>query len=241
LEGTTAFDVYDIGKNLTLKDRIARCESIGITEVQLDEFHEFIKSFPQSELRDVDHKVRDLSFHEWADFFDSVGIDAHVSGILVLKHEKPAPQKVLYVACAHGIGMKLLQSLGYKVYGIDNDHRYIAEANERGIKAHRMNATQLLLPDDKFDVTISRHFLCFDYLNPEQLETALMEQWRVLREGGILINYSQLDSRFGGKDNRLSEDIAKKTQFRKLRKYTIQLYDLIRKDRYTKHVDVLEK
>jgi len=222
---------------------IAKCESIGITVEQLREYYELIGSFPISRIKPKGMNI--LNVQKWSDFHASIGIDAHVSGILSLKHEKPAPQDVLYVASGFGFGPKLLNFLGYNVSGIDLDMNYVAEAIEKGGEVFQMDATNLLLTKELFDVTISRHFLCHGYLNDNDLLKALNEQYKILRKGGVLIHYTQFGDNyrnFGtGSQAIIPEDIVKKTQFSKHRKYIINFQTFGLRETQIKYVDVLEK
>ncbi|GAI94891.1 unnamed protein product, partial [marine sediment metagenome] len=116
----------------------------------------------------------------------------HISGIEVLKKEKKTGN-ALYIACAFGIGVKLMEYLGYDVKGIDIKPFYVKSCIKRGLDVSLDDAFDLQFPDDTFDITISRDFLRRDYIHENGIEFSLNEQHRVLKPGGIAINYSHLD------------------------------------------------
>lgn len=104
--------------------------------------------------------------------------------------------KILDVGCGSGFFTILLGRQGHEVTGIDLTESMIADA--RALAAEEqcrvqllvMDAENLQFPEETFDVVVSRN-VTWNLPNPEQ---AYKEWMRVLKKGGILLNY---DAEYG--------------------------------------------
>ena len=104
------------------------------------------------------------------------------------------PLKILDVGCGPGYFIVLLGLEGYDVTGIDLTRAMIDRANELidknrpydcNLQAIVMDAENLDFPDESFDVVITRN-LTWTLPHPIQ---AYSEWYRVLKKGGILLNF----------------------------------------------------
>ncbi len=99
--------------------------------------------------------------------------------------------KVLDVGCGAGFFSILLGKNGYDVTGIDLTQEMISEAKQLARKENVeaeflvMDAENLTFSDESFDIVISRN-LTWNLPNPKK---AYKEWLRVLKPGGILLNY----------------------------------------------------
>lgn len=106
-------------------------------------------------------------------------------------NKKASEISVLDVACGPGFLSFVLTELGYKVTAIDFSRNMLAEAKlNAGELADKItftcgNAEALEFEDDSFDVVISRN-LTWNLPHPDK---AYSEWCRVLKPGGILINF----------------------------------------------------
>ena len=100
--------------------------------------------------------------------------------------------RILDAGCGAGFFEMLLAPLGYRITGIDLTPEMIDEGNAM-LKAHGVQGADLLImdaespefPDETFDAVISRN-LTWNLPLPEK---AYREWHRVLKPGGILLNY----------------------------------------------------
>ena len=131
----------------------------------------------QTELRTQQREVwrRELKSHIARQFPDRTA--AHV--------------QVLEIGTGPGFFAILLAELGYDVTAIDLTPAMLAEAKKNAgaladkITFLEMNAEALSFPDQSFDVILSRN-LTWNLPHPE---TAYAEWKRVLRPGGLLLNF----------------------------------------------------
>lgn len=103
----------------------------------------------------------------------------------------PKELQVLEVGTGPGFFAILLSELGYAVTAIDLTPAMLEEARKNAgpmagrIRWMEMNAESLAFPDAAFDVVLSRN-LTWNLPNPE---LAYAEWMRVLRPGGLLLNF----------------------------------------------------
>ena len=108
--------------------------------------------------------------------------------------------KILDVGCGTGYFSILLSKLGHQVTGIDltpdmiEKGKLLAEEEHASCELVVMDAEQLQFADDSFDVVISRN-LTWTLPHPEK---AYKEWLRVLKKGGILLNF---DADYGLEDS----------------------------------------
>lgn len=103
----------------------------------------------------------------------------------------PANAKILDVGCGSGFLSAILTRLGYNVMGIDISEEMIeqakafAAAENLDIDFYLMNALELQFPTANFDYVLSRNLT---WTLPD-IEQAYKEWLRVLKPGGLLINF----------------------------------------------------
>lgn len=101
------------------------------------------------------------------------------------------PLRILDVGTGTGYFAILLSQIGHQVTGIDLTDAMLQEARENAALYQvcpvflQMDAQDLDFPDQSFDVVISRNLT---WTLPEP-ETAYKEWMRVLKKGGILLNF----------------------------------------------------
>ena len=111
-----------------------------------------------------------------------------------------SPLRILDVGCGTGYFTILLTKLGHRVTGIDltpdmiANGKLLAQEEEAACELLVMDAEQLLFEDDTFDVVISRN-LTWTLPHPQK---AYAEWLRVLKKGGILLNF---DADYGLEDS----------------------------------------
>ena len=140
--------------------------------------------------------------------------------------------------------VKLFNSLGYSVVGLDLLHSYAREGVKRGLKIIVGKTQALPFPKEIFDITASRDLLCKDCLRPSDITQSLFEQHRVLKNGGIAIVYSMLgDRKYRGGLLSMGMGLVRRLElkdyeglpFVSVRRYSLDFQRQIR------YVDVLEK
>ena len=98
---------------------------------------------------------------------------------------------ILDVGTGTGFFAVLLAQQGHRVEGIDltpamlEEARWLAKQRNLDITFREMDAQNLAYPDDTFDVVISRN-LTWTLPDPE---SAYAEWFRVLKPGGVLLNF----------------------------------------------------
>ena len=103
----------------------------------------------------------------------------------------PGSISVLDVGTGPGFFAILLAGLGFHVTAVDMTPEMLDEAKQNaGVLAEKidfreMNAEDLCLPEDSYDVVVSRN-LTWNLPHPEK---AYSEWHRVLRPGGLLLNF----------------------------------------------------
>ena len=106
-------------------------------------------------------------------------------------HSPAGDISVLDVGCGPGFFAVILTELGYRVTAADLSDEMLGEAVLNAgplaekIDFRRDNAENLDLPDDSFDVVVSRN-LTWNLPHPD---LAYSEWYRVLKPGGLLINF----------------------------------------------------
>ena len=104
--------------------------------------------------------------------------------------------KILDIGCGSGFYAILLGKQGYDVTGIDltesmiADAKALAEEEKCRVRFLIMDAEKLQFPDASFDAVVSRN-VTWNLPHPEQ---AYAEWVRILKKGGILLNY---DAEYG--------------------------------------------
>lgn len=98
---------------------------------------------------------------------------------------------ILDIGTGTGFFAILMAALGHQVTGIDltpamlEEARAISEAMGLSITFREMDAQQLKFPSERFDVVLSRNLT---WTLPEPVK-AYQEWYRVLKKGGILMNF----------------------------------------------------
>lgn len=106
-------------------------------------------------------------------------------------HRDPSEIKVLDIGTGPGFFAIILAKAGYQVTAVDYTEEMLSKAKENAgryadrIRWMRMDAQKLELPDDQFDVAVSRN-LTWNLENPDE---AYREWKRVLKPGGSLLNF----------------------------------------------------
>lgn len=123
--------------------------------------------------------------HELATGQDRVWLDE------IRRHLPEGALKILDVGTGPGFFAILLTKAGYDVTAVDYTEAMLEEAKKNAgalassIHFQRMDAQKLDFPDGYFDVVISRN-LTWNLEKPEQ---AYQEWMRVLKPGGVLLNF----------------------------------------------------
>ena len=125
----------------------------------------------------------------------------------IFKKNLPAGKlKILDVGTGAGFFAAILSSLGHEVTGVDMSAKMLDEArkNLRELKLSakfvKMNAQSLEFDDETFDAVVTRNLT---WTLPD-VKAAYREWWRVLKVGGVLMNF---DSDYG--DKIFSADLCK--------------------------------
>lgn len=109
----------------------------------------------------------------------------------VFPHGKPQDTKVLDIGAGPGFFSIILAELGYDVTAVDYTEAMLAKAKINAgelasrIKFQRMDAQQLDFANHTFDVIVTRN-LTWNLENPTK---AYSEWYRVLKKGGLLLNF----------------------------------------------------
>lgn len=132
---------------------------------------------------------------------------------------KPASDiKILDVGCGAGFFTVLLGKEGFDVTGIDLTKEMVSKANkmielngsfEGNVKAIDMDAENLKFADESFDVIVTRNLT---WTLPHPVD-AYMEWSRVLKKGGLLLNfdaeYAKGEHNLDNQNNLAHKDISK--------------------------------
>lgn len=127
------------------------------------------------------------------------GADGSAWRELFLKNLPEGKLTILDVGTGAGFFAAILSSLGHDVIGVDMSSKMLGEAdkNLRELKLpaefRRMNAQALDFPDETFDAVVTRNLT---WTLPD-VKTAYREWYRVLKVGGVLMNF---DSDYGDKN-----------------------------------------
>ena len=133
------------------------------------------------------------------------GVDGLAWRNIFKKNLPDGKLKILDVGTGAGFFAAILSSLGHEVTGIDMSTKMLGEAdkNLRELKLSaefvRMNAQVLDFADETFDAVVTRNLT---WTLPD-VKAAYREWWRVLKVGGVLMNF---DSDYG--DKIFSDDVC---------------------------------
>jgi SAM-dependent methyltransferase len=117
-----------------------------------------------------------------ASIYGGEGLDARDVVIDVLRPERPA--RLLEVGCGWGeLAVRMASELGCDVVAIDQSPRMVELAVERGADARVGDVQALRFADAAFDAVVAAWML---YHVPD-LDRALRECARVIRQGGVLV------------------------------------------------------
>lgn len=141
-------------------------------------------------------------------------LKAHLSRLDLEAGERP---RALDVGCGPGFFSIILAQLGCDVCAVDYTPAMLAQARANAdaagadLRFFQMDAQTLGFPDESFDLVVSRN-LTWNLPRPE---AALREWTRVLKPGGILLNYDANWYAYLGSDEKLhawEEDRARSVQ-----------------------------
>ena len=133
------------------------------------------------------------------------GVDGSAWRNLFKKNLPEGKLKILDVGTGAGFFAAILSSLGHAVTGIDMSTKMLCEADknlrELNLQAEfvKMNAQVLDFADETFDAVVTRNLT---WTLPD-VKAAYREWWRVLKIGGVLMNF---DSDYG--DKIFSDDVC---------------------------------
>lgn len=106
--------------------------------------------------------------------------------VFYLQAYAPRKARMLDAGCGTGMNMRLVELLGHTAYGIDVSAKAVMYTKKRGLtNIKKGSITQIPYGDKKYDVV-----LCMDViglLSDTQVKEALVESYRVLKPGGILM------------------------------------------------------
>ncbi len=106
-----------------------------------------------------------------------------------------APQSILEVGAANGWRLKQLRDkYGCKITGIDPSPEAIAAGADDGIHIDLGTADNLPYENESFDLIIFGFCLCF--ISPEDWFDIVRESNRVLKNGGLLLIYDFVGTKF---------------------------------------------
>ena len=133
------------------------------------------------------------------------GVDGAAWRNIFKKNLPEGRLKILDVGTGAGFFAAILSSLGHEVTGIDMSAKMLCEADknlrELNLRAEfvKMNAQVLDFADETFDAVVTRNLT---WTLPD-VKAAYREWWRVLKVGGVLMNF---DSDYG--DKIFSDDVC---------------------------------
>ena len=154
--------------------------------------------------------------------------------------------KILDIGCGAGFFSILLAAKGYDVTGIDLTESMIDEAaalaaeEKSNARFQVMDAEKLDFPDESFDVVVSRN-VTWNLPHPGQ---AYAEWLRVLKTGGLLLNYDAEHGKYHHGDYEKEAVYAHKDVTREMVEQCHQIYhmlDISIFDRPCWDLDILRK
>ena len=155
-------------------------ENIGLSEANRTYCSQ--RSTSYSDVNKVE--LAGISRHNWSAVLHEE-IYSHFPG------RSPQSINVLDVGTGPGFFAILLTELGFHVTAVDMTPEMLDEARQNAgvltekIDFREMNAEDLCLPEDSYDVVVSRN-LTWNLPHPEK---AYSEWHRILRPGGLLLNF----------------------------------------------------
>jgi ubiquinone/menaquinone biosynthesis C-methylase UbiE len=155
-------------------------ENVGLSEVNRTYWSQ--RSTSYSDVNKVE--LAGISRHNWSAVLHEE-IYSHFPG------KSPQSINVLDVGTGPGFFAILLAESGFHVTAVDMTPEMLDEAKQNAgalaekIDFREMNAEDLCLPDDFYDVVVSRN-LTWNLPHPEK---AYSEWHRILRPGGLLLNF----------------------------------------------------
>ena len=155
-------------------------ENIGLSEANRIYWSQ--RSTSYSDVNKVE--LAGISRHNWSAVL-------HEEIYLHFPGRSPQSINVLDVGTGPGFFAILLTELGFHVTAVDMTPEMLDEARQNaGVLAEKidfreMNAEDLCLPEDSYDVVVSRN-LTWNLPHPEK---AYSEWHRILRPGGLLLNF----------------------------------------------------
>lgn len=155
-------------------------ENIGLSEANRIYWSQ--RSTSYSDVNKVE--LAGISRHNWSAVLHEE-IYSHFPG------RSPQSINVLDVGTGPGFFAILLTELGFHVTAVDMTPEMLDEARQNAgvltekIDFREMNAEDLCLPEDSYDVVVSRN-LTWNLPHPEK---AYSEWHRILRPGGLLLNF----------------------------------------------------
>lgn len=113
-----------------------------------------------------------------------------------IEHLKTPPKSVLEIGCANGWRLKKLKDrYGCTVTGVDPSDEARKDAKANGISVYNRTADDLGgFSDNRFDLVI--YGFCFCFISPEDYTKIVAECDRVLTDGGHVVIYDFVGTRF---------------------------------------------
>ena len=172
-------------------------ENIGLSEANRTYWSQRSTSYS-----DVNkEELAGISRHNWSAVLHEE-IYSHFPG------RSPESISVLDVGTGPGFFAILLAESGFHVTAVDMTPEMLEEARQNAgpldekIDFREMNAEHLCLPDDSYDLVVSRN-LTWNLPHPEK---AYSEWHRVLRTGGLLLNFDASSAELGLGDQNIGEN-----------------------------------
>lgn len=94
-------------------------------------------------------------------------------------------KRIMDIGCGSGRLIELLNAKGAQACGIDVTPAFVALAGARGVDVVEASLHALPYPDETFDCAVSNY--AFNYLPWEGQRLGLLEQYRVLKPGGLML------------------------------------------------------